>query len=846
MPWIRPQPMMKATIDFKSIHPQGGDRRAAFEELSFLLFARHCETRGVAIRRHGAGGDAGLEGVIIHPDGRAVAGVQAKFFNERLGGTQWRDLNASIKKALADNTGDSILKEIFVTVPRNLTKAQFEKWNSLCGAWAVHAAELKYPHSPMFTLWDESHLRRMLLAPENRGLLLHYFEFPDFDAEHCQEKTRATVIGLGDRYLSSLHTATAAENKLHVFLRSERSRQQFLERARENLRSRSWLPKETHQLPEALREAFSNADAAWQRTIPLFGDGVSLPASFSLLSVALREAAQALVPLMEGLSALIPPRKPRSEDKYYSSHSRGPHEEMLSRFDRWEREVSSLASYLQGNAIADQPCLLLSGNPGTGKTHVLAEVSSRYAEQGGVVLFVEGAKFLANEPLWKQFMDWASFPGRNARDLIETLSAMADGTSLPGLVCIDALNETPNRSLWRNGLLDFAAAIRPEDHVKLLVSCRSDYLEQTLPTQLREHRVPGWAVAEHEGLGLDVFEAFPKYVAAYNVRWRGLPPLVQEFQNPLFLRIFCEAYAGRVPEAGSLGLGAILRHYAQRKAELLGQRIDCDPTQVLEALRDLADNIRAADALQIPEREARKICEQFHAPTETSKSLYRALLSEGILAEYPGSADLLGTKQLVRFTYERVWDYFISLSVLPTGKPVSHDLTANLRNLSWRWENSGLVSLLNVRFPEEGLGELYDVIAPDDHPDWDALEQFLDSLPWRTHQSVSTRTLELFEIATNDPTIKRALDHLVPLAANPTHDASLECGLAAQAFGRASIRGTGPNLDVLGKPTAIPPRRRLRFEGALSMGGACTAEDGGGRASAAPRGRCCHGVQAQP
>ena len=108
-------PTRNPNIEFRSICPRGGDQRGAFEELSFLLFAREFRARGVPIRRNGAGGDAGLEGIIAGADGQALIGVQAKFFVEKLGPTQRRDLDESIRTALADNAGDRTLKEIVVT-----------------------------------------------------------------------------------------------------------------------------------------------------------------------------------------------------------------------------------------------------------------------------------------------------------------------------------------------------------------------------------------------------------------------------------------------------------------------------------------------------------------------------------------------------------------------------------------------------------------------------------------------------------------------------------------------------------------------------------------------------------
>ena len=762
-------PTRNRNIELRSILPRGGDQRGAFEELSFLLFAREYHSQGVSIRRQGAGGDAGLEGIIADSEGRALIGVQAKFFAEKLSSTQWRDLDDSVRTALVDNVRDGTLREVVVTMPRALTQTQTAKWQACREQWVREAERLGYASEVRFTFWDESRFRDLLLTTANRGLLLHFFEFPDFDIAHCRERTRIAVAGLGDRYQPELHTTTGAEGRLHTFLRSERARQEFLEIVREKLHDRWSLREPRSDWSPELRVAYDEAEGAWLRLLSLLGDGISLPVSFSVLAESCAAASAALEPLELGIAALIPPRERRPGDEYGYPYPRHPNEEMLHGVERWGYALRSLASYLRENALADSPCLLFTGAPGTGKTHVLAEVCSRYSEQGGAVLFLEGAAFTGSEPLWTQFVRWAGLAGSSPRDFLDAFSAMADATRMPALICVDALNETPDRNLWRVGLEAFAAEVRAVAGVKLIVSCRSDYLEQTLPAALAAQRATGWAFAEHEGLGIEVFEAFPKYVAAYRVRWNGLPPLAREFQNPLFLRTFCEAYKDRTPQPGSLSLATILREFARRKSEALGRRIDCDPSRVLDALRDLADAMLTAGALQIPERTAREICESHHAPTESSRSLYRGLLSEGVLAELPGPHDDFGASSLVRFTYERVWDYSVSLRVMPIGTPPSSTLLAKLRDSDWRSQNAGVVSLLITRCAEEGHGELADLISPGTRPDFDVLELFLDSLPWRTRHSVSPRTWELFADAAARGLMENELDHLVPLAPNPEH-----------------------------------------------------------------------------
>ena len=623
----------------------------------------------------------------------------------------------------------------------------------------------------IFTLWPESRLRDLLLQTTNRGLLLYYFETPDFDAAHCQRKTRTGLKNLGDRYQPDLHTPTDAEDILHTFLRGERARQQYVEEARTQLTDPSNPPPLDKMWGAKTRALHRAATKAWQEVVPLLGDGISLPASFADLKGKIDATVDALTPLTKALYALTPVGKGQVRNTPHGYfHQRDSAEESHHQCQQWSGNLVALSRYLEQHAYADCPCLLLKGAPGMGKTQVLAEICNRYAEQGGVVLFREAAAFMSSDTPWTQFLCWADFPGNGGvRDFLAALSAAAAGTGLPALVCIDALNETPDRNLWRNGLREFADEIFPFKNIKLLVSCRSDYLRQTLPPDIRKQRAPGWHCAEHHGLGVHLFEALPKYLAAYGVRGVGVPPMTAEFEVPLFLLTFCEAFQGDEPPPGSLSLGLILSRYAQRKADLLGQRINCDPGKVLRALRQLAKAMQSGGSLTLPEDEAQTICESLHAPTDTSRSLYRALLAESILAEIPAGHHPLGPQYVVRFTYERIWDYFLSLDLLPAGKAPDPVLLAHLNDPTWRDRNSGVVSLLTVRLAEEGRGELCDLVSPGQPPPHDLLEAFFDSLPWRTGQSVSKRTRELFEDAVAGGVVQHELEWLLRFAPNPAH-----------------------------------------------------------------------------
>lgn len=758
-------------MDLRSILPRGGSQNAAFEELSYLLFAREKAGVGIPNRREGAGGDAGLEGAIVDREGRVLIGIQAKFFDDKLATPQWRDLTDSIETAIKDNAVDGTLREIVVTLPRNLNQTQQRKWNGLTADWGKFARSCGYRWKIVFTPWSKSHLGGLLLQDANRGLLLYYFDHPDFDAAHCARKTRTALANLGDRYRPELHTPTEAENTLHTFLRSERCRQQFIDTAREQITEPSPPGPPDKAWGKEILVSHRAADKAWKAVVPLFGDGLSLPSSFTALKAKIDAAIDALAPLTRGLYALTPAGLGQvDDDSRYGYRQNTPAEQAYYDARRWTGNLRTLAEYLSEHAHADLPCFLLTGEPGRGKTQVLAEICHRYAEEGGAVLFREAALFASGDSPWNQFLRWADYPGGTVRDFLATFSAIAAGTGLPALLCIDALNETPDRHLWQKGLHEFAAEILPfKDSIKLIVSCRSDYLKQTLPLDIREDRAPHWHAAEHEGLGVNVFEALPKYLAAYRVQGVGVPPLTAEFENPLFLRTFCEAFEDQTPPDGSLSLGFILKRYAERKAELIRQRIDCDPSKMREALRRLARAMLDHASLLLPETKAHEICESLHAPTEASRSLYGALLAENILAEIPVDDDALGPRNDVRFTYERIWDFFLSDHLMPKGKSPSPALLAQLADLDWREQNTGVVGLLTIRLPEEGRGELCDLVAPGEPPPYDLLEAFYGSLPWRTAGSVTERARELFEQSLDATFPGVEFDALLRFAPNPAH-----------------------------------------------------------------------------
>jgi hypothetical protein len=77
-------PTQTNEIKLTQIRPHAGSQRAGFEEMTYQLFANDYANQGMAVRREGRGGDAGLEGFIEDDGGHVIIGHQAKFFIDRL------------------------------------------------------------------------------------------------------------------------------------------------------------------------------------------------------------------------------------------------------------------------------------------------------------------------------------------------------------------------------------------------------------------------------------------------------------------------------------------------------------------------------------------------------------------------------------------------------------------------------------------------------------------------------------------------------------------------------------------------------------------------------------------
>ena len=157
-------------IDFHKIRPLKDSRHKGFEELCVQIFRSTFSATTKFYRVDDAGGDGGVEDIAFRADGKKI-GLQAKFF-EKLGKTQWSQINKSVRTALQTHSPD--LVEYRIACPCNRSKDS-KSWDNYCAKWQGLAKELGYAKEVNFVWWGDTELRNDLTKKEHHDKVYYWF-----------------------------------------------------------------------------------------------------------------------------------------------------------------------------------------------------------------------------------------------------------------------------------------------------------------------------------------------------------------------------------------------------------------------------------------------------------------------------------------------------------------------------------------------------------------------------------------------------------------------------------------------------------------------------------------------
>ncbi|MBO9567078.1 MAG: hypothetical protein J7621_30170, partial [Niastella sp.] len=555
-------------MNFNNLNTYNSSHELAFEALCTQLFEQwvtneHSGNVEYLQTINGSGGDGGVESCANLKDG-SIIGMQAKWFLYSLDDSQIRQIKKSIITAMKIRPQ---ITHYIICLPRNpqsekmgrggkpVKKTEESRINKMKTQVAKSYPELN------LEIWYASRLLKELQKPLNDGIAKYWFDKEVIALAYLQYRFDLAESGwLKERYTPALHTQGAIKDTIDQLLFTPEYRSKVVEVLKDYMGVSGRVLKaiETfmsmagagHALAPTLQriteDILTYNQACTQLQMHLTNGRYTAevdPPSFLYLGDAMDEVETARLPVT---FKNIRPALLVSLDAF-SSH-----------LDMWDLKGMVLAWQLHS-------CIIVGG-PATGKTHGIADaVKSRLAAKMPAMIIQAKAVNAA---------DWASIlqhglggmEGWTDLEIFRALEAVAVATDIRRakdtkvdalqpeptsvLICIDGLDERHDDTNWKNRINELRVYRQRFPRINFVFTVRS--------TELEEDESPQWNFGDAgiKTVYLDlegdvaVSALVPSYLKTYDIRYEGVPWILEAFDNALSLRLFCEQYKGQ--DLGSL------------------------------------------------------------------------------------------------------------------------------------------------------------------------------------------------------------------------------------------------------------------------------------------------------
>jgi len=459
--------------------------------------------------------------------------------------------------------------------------------------------------------------------------------------------------------------------------------------------------------------------------------------------------------------------------------------------------------------LSNHPFLLLTGSAGTGKTHLLCDVVEQRIQDGIKTLpafLVFGEHFTDKNSFWDQVLEQLEIESANKTKVtfLKQLDNLGKKAKSRAIFIIDALNEniTQAPNFWKNNLDSIIQDIKTYPNIALVVSVRNGFENEVLT----EDQKKVFIHEEHNGFRFREWEAVNKFFKAFKLPLPEIPLLMPEFQNPLFLLLFCKAFEKRKNKKdkqifrGHEGATYIFETYIDSISKPIEKQfqIDSGPKKNIwdTVIEKIAETMVTQNAERIAETKVIDIIHNSH-PTIDSSKLIQSLENNMLIVKVPKYED--GERKEgfdIRFPFQKFSDHLIGRFIFKKYENEFGKLNKNIgtgkryfskkrklgKLLSKSW-NRGIIEALSIQCPEQLKGIEFIEVAPylqkHRYLSRIAEESFVESLIWRNPKAFSTdckNTLNIINqnIIRTESGHNQLLNALLSVAPIPNHPFNAE------------------------------------------------------------------------
>lgn len=467
-------------------------------------------------------------------------------------------------------------------------------------------------------------------------------------------------------------------------------------------------------------------------------------------------------------------QKEKNDYQYYHKHGFE-----LRNIREFEHELSSIQNLIHGSSfkLANNPFLLLDGEAGIGKSHLIGDIVSRRIKKEHESVFLLGQHFVTDEDPWTQIFKRLQINSKSA-DFLRKLNKRSEESGKRIVLFIDAINEGKGNYFWNDFVKSFINEIKKYEWLGLVLTIRTSYKKLIFPEEERT----SLDIIEHHHYGFRniEYEASKLFFENYNIELPNVPLLHPEFQNPLFLKLFCEGInkAGltRIPD-GLQGITSIINFFVKNVNVVLSRPKRVGYSDSLNLVRKSINALikcKVDNELRyVPYEQAYEVVNESISSFIDKKGFIDELITEGVLSKSLFWKEADDYEEGVYLAYERFEDHLTVQYLLEQYPELEKDFKENgklykyVENENAIYRYKGLIEAFSIQIPEIKGYEFYSLI-PDLKDKYPIVESFVESLLWRKVDTI------------NEESKKYVNEHV--LSYQGTHDYFWETILAVTAI----------------------------------------------------------------
>ncbi len=443
-------------------------------------------------------------------------------------------------------------------------------------------------------------------------------------------------------------------------------------------------------------------------------------------------------------------RKVQKEKNDYQYYHKYGYE--LRKIREFEHELSSFQYLLHDSSfkLANNPFLLLDGEAGIGKSHLIGDIVSRRINKGHESIFLLGQHFVTEEDPWTQIFKRLQINSKS-EDFLRKLNQRAEESGDRIILLIDAINEGKGNYFWNEFVKSFINEIKKYEWLGLVLTIRTSYKNLIFP----EDEISNLDIVQHHHYGFRSIEyqASKLFFDNYKIELPNVPLLHPEFQNPLFLKLFCEGInkAGltRIPD-GLQGITSIINFFVKNVNIVLSKPkrfAYSDSINLVQKSIYALVKCKVENQLRyVPYELAHEVVNESISSFIDKKGFIDELITEGVLSKNRFWKEEDDYEEGVYLAYERFEDHLTIQYLLEQSTELEKEFKEDGKLYNYVedenaiYRHKGIIEALSIQVPETKGYEFYNLI-PDHKDKYPIVESFVESLLWRKVETINKESL---------------------------------------------------------------------------------------------------------